>query len=127
MDVAQAVNNVRFTGSAPSQPPFTYTLEIPTMDDTSANSGTILVEISTNSSADTYSVNMDNNSATITVNKLPVLSLQNSTLEIDEGGDLKIIVTSDRNPGGPIDVNYSIDTRTWLSAWLHNGRRSTSH
>ena len=107
-EVAQAVNNVRFTGSAPSQPPFTYTLEIPTMDDTTANSGTILVEISTNSSADTYTVHEINYRATITVNKLPVLSIAANSLEIDEGGDLKIIVTSDRNPGGPINVYYSI-------------------
>ena len=110
--VSRPIANVNFVYSMTDQTS-TYTLELPTKIDNDSTSGEIEVILAENSDSDTYTVDSNENTATVIVYRIPTLSITppNSEAKVNEGAELKFIVTADFRPPNSqnsLSINYTV-------------------
>ena len=107
--VAVPVSNVSFARTDPSNTslPFIATLPIPTMVDSASSTGTIEVELVDTSTSNTYNLGSEK-TALVTVNKVVTLSIAPPSTDVNEGGTLDFVVTSNHSLETPLSVEYSI-------------------
>ena len=124
-DMTRSIENVSFTQSASDQP-YTYTLSIPTVADDNLPSGSFSVLLESNSTLNTYDVDENNKTATVTVYKVSTLSLSTSKTQANEGEELVFIVTADFDPRpieDPLTIAYTptIANTDFLPSTLTSG------
>ena len=106
---SRLIENIRFSNSQP----YHATFSIPTIIDETSSSDNINIELVTNSDANTYNVDTEKNIASVTVYRLPTLSITppNTESQVNEGTELKFIVISDYQPPNPqisLSITYTI-------------------
>ncbi len=90
------MSGITFAGASA---PYTTTLSIETMIDANETSGSFMVElVDDDANPQTYAVDPNKKTATVTVYRLPTLSIAPLSAEVEEGGELVFVVTADFKP-----------------------------
>ena len=110
---SREIENVTFarTDSEDTSLPFVYTLRIPTKIDTSEISGEIEVELIDESTTNSYNIINDKKTATVAVYRKSSLTIAPHINEVNEGEELKFVVTADYRPAtadNSLDLNYNV-------------------